>query len=159
VVQQWQGVQTTATAALSDVVLDNAAYLARGNGAGWHDFGIAHPKVVDLYKQQKTSQVRYDTQETTVKSGFSGIIYQGADKPYPIVKDLSAPRQMCRLVRKDGLQLYGNEVGPKFIDDDGTIWRFFNRTTAKEADLLDRTQLAVKACNTQVQINTVTEAA
>lgn len=158
-VAQWQGVNVAASAALSDVVLDNAAYLARGNGAGYHDFGIAHPKVVDLYKQSKLSQVRFDPQEAQVKSGFSGIVYQGADKPYPIIKDLSAPRSKARLVRKDALQLYGNEVGPKFIDDDGTIWRFFNRTTAKEADLMDRVQLGVKACNVQVELTSVTEAA
>jgi hypothetical protein len=39
--------------ALSDAVLDNAVYLLRGNGVGASDFGIAHPKVVDLYKQSK----------------------------------------------------------------------------------------------------------
>lgn len=158
-VAQWQGVAITASAALSDAILDDAAYKARSNGANYHDFGIAHPKVVDLYKQSKTSQVRLDPQEVNVPSGFRGIVYQGADRPYPIIKDLSAPRKKCRLVRKEVLQLFGDAVGPEFINDDGSMWRLFNRQTVKEADLLDRVQLGVKNCNWLVEIGTVTEAA
>lgn len=158
-VAQWQGIKTTASAALSDTILDDAVYQGRGNGAGGYDFGIAHPKVIDLYKSQYKSQVRLEMQETTVQSGFKGIIYQGGDKPFPLIKDLSAPRKICRLIVKDALQLFGDAVGPEFIQDDGSMWRLFNRATLKEADLLDRVQLGVKKCNVLVEIGTVTEAA
>lgn len=146
---QWQGVDATPASvqALSDAVLDNAVYLLRGNGVGASEFGIAHPKVVDLYKQSKLSQVRFDPQEMVAPSGFAGISYQGADRPFPILKDLSAPRGICRLFVRSAVRLYGDHVGPSWLDDDGGMWRFFSRTLVPEADLLDRVQACFVACN------------
>lgn len=157
-VAQWQGVAITASAALSDNILDDAVYKGRSNGASQYDFGVAHPKVIDLYKASKQSQVRYDSQDVLLKSGIKGITYQGGDKPFPLIKDLGAVRQTCRLIVKDVLQLYGDAVGPEFIQDDGAMWRMFNRATIKEADLMDRVQLGVKNCNQLVNITSVTEA-
>jgi len=146
------------SAALTDAMLLKGAYLARGQGAGYHDFGIAHPAVVDDYITSKSPTVYYQPQETTLRSGFSGIVFQGADRPYPIVKALNAPRKKCRLIRKDAVKLYGDSVGPAFIDDDGSVFRFFSRKTVKEADLLDRFQLAVMAPNKLVEITALAEA-
>jgi hypothetical protein len=103
--------------------------------------------VIDLYKQSKYAQVRYEPAIGTLKSGFSGIVYDGADRPYPILKDLFAPRQKCRLVLKDALQLYGDKVGPALLDDDGSMWRRFSRSLPREANLLDRVQIGFTACN------------
>jgi hypothetical protein len=157
-VQQWQGVDATpaATQALSDTLLDNAVYLLRGQGVGASDFGIAHPKTVDLYKAQKAALVKLDPKEVVVPSGFAGIEYQGADRPFPILKDLAAPRGIVRLVTRDAVKLYGDHVGPAFIDDDGTMWRFFSRTLVKEADLLDRVQACFTACNHLATIGNAT---
>lgn len=147
-VAQWQGVDATPSSAqpLSDTLLDDAVYRLRGNGVGASDFGIAHPKTVDLYKASKLSQVRLDPKEVVVPSGFAGIEYQGADRPFPILKDLAAPRGRCRLVLKKAVKLYGDEKGPAFLDDDGSMWRFFSRQLVKEADLLDRVEFAVMDC-------------
>lgn len=159
---QWQGVDgrsgTTTTAALSDQILDDATYIARGNGVSAHDFGIAHPKVVDLYKQSKYAQVRYEPSTGKLNSGFQGILYEGADNPYPIIKSLFSPRKTCRLVYKDALQLYGDNVGPAFLNDDGAEARRFSRSLPKEYDLLDRVQLGVMACNKLVTIGNLDEA-
>ena len=145
------------TAALTDSLLMQSAYLARGQGVGFHDFGIGHPAVVDKYIASKTPTVYYTPQEATLRSGFSGIVFQGADKPYPLVKAMNAPRKKLRLIRKDALRLYGDGVGPAFIDDDGGMFRFFNRQTVKEADLYDRVQLAVSRPNSLVEIKNLTE--
>ena len=162
VVVQWQGTDgrsgISTVAALSDAILDDATYIARGAGVPAHDFGIAHPKVVDLYKQSKYSQVRYEPATGTLKSGFNGILYEGADSPYPIIKSLFAPRKTCRLIYKDALQLYGDNVGPAFLNDDGAEARRFSRTLPKEYDLLDRVQLGVLACNKLVTIGNLDEA-
>jgi hypothetical protein len=157
-IQQWQGVDATPATvqALSDAVLDNAVYLLRGNGVGASEFGIAHPKVVDLYKQSKMAQVRYDPQEVVAPSGFAGISYQGADRPFPILKDLAAPRGICRLFVRQAVRLYGDHVGPAWIDDDGAMWRFFSRTLVPEADLLDRVQACFVACNKLATIGNAT---
>lgn len=159
-VQQWAAVvgSPSASAILSDEILDNTTYLLRGNGVPASDFGVAHPKVIDAYKQSKTSQVHYEKTETTLKSGFKGISYEGADKPFPLIKDLSAPRSTCRLIYKEAVQLYGDDVGPAFIDDDGSTFRFFTRSTVKEADLLDRVQFGVKDCGKLATIASLTEA-
>ena len=161
-VTQWQGIDgrsgDTTVKALSDSILDDATYLARGQGVGTHDFGIGHPKVIDLYKQSKYAQVRYDPQQMTLKSGFSGIVYDGADNPYPLIKDLFSPRQALKLVLKEALQLYGDNVGPAFLNDDGAEARRFTRTLPKEYDLLDRVQLGVLRCNALVSIGNLDEA-
>jgi hypothetical protein len=157
-VPRWSAYSLDASAAgLSDSLLMQAAYKARGNGAGWHDFGIGHPGVVDKYIASKTPTVYYQPQEATLRSGFSGIVYQGADRPYPIVKSINSPRQKLRLIRKDAFRLYGDSVGPAFIDDDGGIFRFFGRQTVKEADLLDRVQLMVTRPNSLVEIKNLAE--
>jgi hypothetical protein len=157
-VPRWSAFQLNASAAgLSDSLLMQAAYKARGNGAGWHDFGIGHPGVVDKYIASKTPTVYYQPQEATLRSGFSGIVYQGADRPYPLVKSINSPRQKLRLLRKDSYRLYGDSVGPAFIDDDGGIFRFFNRQTVKEADLLDRVQLLISRPNSLVEITNLAE--
>lgn len=157
-VARWTAVTKDAGATgLSNTILDECEYLSRGQGCGYHDFGIAHPAVVDKYKSSLTPTVYYQPQEATLRSGFSGITYQGGDRPYPIVKAMNAPREKCRLIRKRGLRLYGDGVGPSFIDDDGSIFRFFTRKTVKEADLLDRIQLAVSKPSDIVEISNLTE--
>lgn len=157
-VQQWQGIDATpsAAAALSDAMLDNATYLLRGQGVGASDFGIAHPKTLDLYKSGKQSQVRYTPQDITMQSGFRGIEYDGADQPFPLLKDLAAPRGMVRLIKKDAVRLYGDHVGPGFLDNDGGTQRYFNRNLAPEMDLLDRVQVCFTACNRLASIGNAT---
>jgi hypothetical protein len=157
-VAQWQGInQSGASAPLSDDLIDNIIYLLRGNGVGAPDFAIAHPLTVDPYKASKISLVRVDMQTVTLKSGFQGIVYQGADREFPILKDLAGPRKTCRFVYKQSLRLYGRSSGPVFIDDDGSRFRFFTRTTEKEADLYDRWQLVARDCGKNAELNTLSE--
>jgi hypothetical protein len=125
----------------------------RRAGLGAWDFGLGDPRVIDLYKQGKYAQVRYDVQETILKSGFKGIVYDGADRPIPLVKEPRHWGGKLKLIDKASLQLYGDKVGPAFLDDDGSIMRRFARSLAKEVDLLDRVQLAALKCNTLVFLN------
>jgi hypothetical protein len=156
-VPQWQGTDgragVTTTAALSDQILDSAVSEGRRAGLGKWDFGIGDPRVIDLYKQGKYAQVRYDPQVQTLKSGFSGIVYDGADAPIPLVKEPRHRMNRIKLIDKASLQLYGDQKGPAFLDDDGAMFRRFSRTLVKEADLLDRMQLAALRCNTLVFVN------
>lgn len=157
-VAQWQGVRVNGgSTTLADSHLDEAIYLLRGRGVGAPDFGIAHPLTVDPYKASKTSLVRVEPQQATVPSGFKGIVYQGADREFPILKALAAPRKTCRLVTKSSMRVYGDEDGAGFIDDDGSMFRFFNRTTAKEADLFDRWELVARDCGKNCEIHTLAE--
>ena len=96
-------------------------------------------------------------QDTMLSSGFKGIVYQGADREFPILKDLAGPRKVCRFVYKQSLRLYGRGSSPAFIDDDGSKFRFFSRTTEKEADLFDRWQLVARDCGKNAELNTLSE--
>lgn len=148
-VAQWAAQDGTpsASAALSDELLDNAAYLLRGVGANLTRlWGIGHKKVIDIWKQGKLAQILYDPQADMIEmpSGIRAITYTGTDGPVPLISDLNAPRGVLRIVEEDSYQLFGDEVGPAFIQDDGHMWRFTSRATIKEAWLYDRWQLGVK---------------
>ncbi len=159
----WQGTDgrggDTTSLSLSDQILDGAMRRVRRAGIGSFDFGIGDPAVIDLYKQGKLSQVRYEAQEAKISSGFSGIVYQGGDKPFPLIKEPAHKKGSVTLIDKGSFQLYGDNKGPTFLDDDGAMFRRFARSLPKEADLLDRVQLGVTKCNTLVFINNLATAA
>lgn len=120
---------------------------ARRWGIGKWDFGIGDPAAVDLFKQGLYSQVRYDSQSSTLKSGFKGVVFDGADQPFPLIKEPHHKKASLRFVPKETIQVYGDSVGPDFLQDDGSMFRRFTRSLPIEADLLDRWQVAYKDCN------------
>jgi len=158
----WQGTDgrqgDTSTAALSASMLNKAVRVGRRSGLGKWDFLVGDPAVIDLFKDSLQSQVRYDPQVTTLKSGFSGIVYDGADAPIICIKEPLHKKGAAKLIDKASLVLYGDDIGPKFLDDDGSLWRRFARALPKEADLLDRWNFAAKKCNTTVFLNNLQQA-
>jgi hypothetical protein len=158
VTTQWQGISVDAGGViLSDDAIDAAVYRLRGNGVGAPDFGVAHPLTVDPYKATKSSLVRVDVQTTVVPSGFRGILYQGADKEFPIVKDLASPRLKLRLGYQDAIRVYSDNQGPSFLDDDNTTFRFTGRAAYKEAWLYDRWQFVARDCGKQAEVTNLSE--
>jgi hypothetical protein len=155
-VPQWQGTDgrggVTTVLPLSAVMLDEAVRRGRRAGIDIWDFGIGDPAAIDLFKQSLYSLVRYEPQVSTLKSGFSGIVYDGAGKPFPMIKEPMHAKSTVRLIDKASFQLYGDQPGPSFLEDDGSMFRRFSRTLPKEADLLDRVQLGVTKCNTLVSL-------
>jgi hypothetical protein len=162
-VAQWQGTDgrggDTTDVPLSDQLLDGGVRRGRRAGIGKWDFGLGDPAVIDLYKQGKYSQGRYDMQIETLKGGFSGIVYDGADRPFPLIKEPMHAKKTVRLIDKQSFQLYGDQPGPSFLEDDGAMFRRFSRNLTKEADLLDRVQLGVTKCNTLITLANLTAAA
>jgi hypothetical protein len=161
-VPQWQGIDgragDTTSLALSMQMLDAGVRRGRRAGLGSWDFAIGDPASIDLYKQGLYSQARYDISDMTLKSGFAGVVYQGGDKPFPLIKDPVAKKSAIKFIDKESFQLYGDKQGPAFLEDDGAMFRRFSRTLAKEAELLDRVQLGVKKCNTIVFFNNLAQA-
>lgn len=156
-VQQWRGTDgrggVTTTLPLSAQMLDAGVRRGRRAGLGAWDFGIGDPAVIDLYKQGLYAQVRYEPEVSTLKSGYSGIVYDGADRPFPLVKEPVHKKGALKLIDKASFTMYGDKVGPSFLDDDGSIFRRFGRSLPKEAELLDRFQMGVTKCNTIVYFN------
>jgi hypothetical protein len=161
--QQWQGTDgrggDTSVLPLSDQMLDAAVRRGRRAAIGSWDFAIGDPAAIDLWKQGKYSQGRYDLATNTLQSGFRALIYEGADKPLPILKDPVAKKAGLRFYDKSSVQLYGDKMGPDFLEDDGAMFRRFARALPKEAELLDRFQYGVIKCNTIVFLNNLQVAA
>lgn len=158
---QWQGVQVNGgAAALSNSDLDNACYFLAANGLDSPAYGVGHPATVDVYKNSLQTFLKVTPQEATVKSGWRGIIYQGGNRDVPIIKDLAAPRKTIFLNPDPGPagRLYGNGAGPEFVQDDGGQWRFFTRSTYKEAVIVDWVQFGVGNCAHFAEITNLTEA-
>lgn len=156
-VPQWQGTDgrggDTAVVALSTQMLDGAVRRGRRAGLGVWDFGLGDPAAIDLYKQGLYAQMRYDVQTTKLKSGYSGPVFDGADKPFPLIKEPAHKKGALKLIDKASFQLYGDQKGPAFLEDDGAMFRRFARALPKEAELLDRVQLGAVKCNTLVFLN------
>lgn len=162
-VTQWQGVDgrsgDTTTKMLSEQMIDKGVRRGRRSGIGWWDFALGDPQCIDGYKQSVYAQRRFDPQEMTLKSGYSGIVYTGADKPLPLIKEPMAAKNKVFLIRKDAFQLYGDSKGPDFLTDDGGMFRRFVRASPKEAELVDRWQMGVTMCNRIVFFNNLDVAA
>ena len=161
--QQWRGTDgrggDTTSLPLSAQMLDGGVRRGRRAGLGSWDFGVGDPSAIDLYKQGLYAQVRYKPEVSELKSGFSGIVYDGADRPFPLVKEPCHTKGGIKLIDKASFVMYGDKVGPSFLDDDGSIFRRFGRSLPKEAELLDRFQMGVVKCNTLVFFNNLASAA
>jgi hypothetical protein len=161
-VPNWRGTDgragDTSSLPLSDQMLDGGVRRGRRAGLGTWDFGLGDPAAIDLYKQGKYAQMRYDPNVLTLESGYSGIVYEGGDKPFPLIKDPQATKKAIKFIDKKSLQLYGDQPGPTFLEDDGAMFRRFGRALTKEADMLDRVQLGALKCNTLVFFNNLAQA-
>lgn len=158
----WQGTDgrdgDTVEKPLSLPMLDAAVEAGRRSGIYKWDFGIGDPRVINLYKQGLYSQARYDIQMSKLKSGFSGVVADIAGAPFPLIGDPEHGKKKLHLVNKDTFVVYGDKVGPDFLDDDGAIFRRFSRALPKEAELLDRVQLGVVSCNRIVKLYNLAQA-
>ena len=150
---------TTTTAMLSVPMLDGGVRRGRRSGGFAWTFGIGDPAVIDGFKQGLYAQVRYSPQEATLKSGFKGIVYDGADRPIPLIKEDRYDRGELSLIPAEDLAIYGEGQSADFVDDDGAMFRRFDRNLAMEAWLRDRLQLAALRCNRVVFFNNLDAAA
>lgn len=159
----WQAIDgrngDTSQKALSIQMLDGAVRRGRRNGGFVWDFGVGYAASIDLYKQGLYAQVRYNPQTATLASGFSGIVYDGADQPIPLIKEDRFKGNSLVLVPTEDLAIYGHGAGPDFVADDGAQLRRFSRSLPRELWLRDKQQLVAKRCNRVVFLNDLDQAA
>jgi hypothetical protein len=159
----WQGIDgrngDTTQKALSIQMLDAGVRRGRRNGGFAWDFGVGYAASIDLYKQGLYAQVRYNPQTATLQSGFSGIVYDGADQPIPLIKEDRFKGNSLILVPTEDLAIYGHGEGPDFVADDGAQLRRFSRSLPRELWLRDKQQLVAKRCNRTVVFNDLDQAA
>lgn len=153
----WQGTDgrqgTTATAPLSDVMLDAGVLLGQRAAVGNWDFGIGDPRAINVYKNGKSSLLRYAAPVATLRSGFKGILYDGLDQELPLVAERKHKTGALKLIRRDRMTLYGRKKGPAFEDSTGSQWMRFSRALPRESWFVDRLNLGIHDCASVVFFN------
>lgn len=152
----------TSAEVLSDSLMDGAVRRGRRNGGFAWSFAMAEPAVIDAYKQSKYGLTRIDPKLKTLPGGFAGIEYVHANGTIALVAEDRFERGKCVLIPAEDLAVYHGRKhagGPEFVQDDGAMWRRFDRALPKEAWLRDKIQLAAKRCNRVVFMGNLSEAA
>jgi len=153
----WQGTDArqgvTTVAPLSEPMLDTATLLGQRAGVGQWDFAIGDPQAINVYKNGKASQLRYNAPTTTLSSGFKGITYDGLDQELPLIPERRFKTGAIKLIKRDRMHLYGRHAGPKFEDSTGSPWQRFSRSLPRESWYVDRLQLGVHDCASIVFLN------
>lgn len=158
---QWAGTDgrngDSSTKALSEQMLMGGLRQARRFGANSFDFMLGDPAAIDLYIQGYFAQRLVPVETVTLKSGITGAVFNGASgvKPFPLIGDMYAPKAKGYLIDKKEITIYGDEAGPSFLEDDGSRFRRFSRALPKEAELLDRMNVAYTNCSHVVFFNSL----
>lgn len=144
---------TATTTPLSDPLIDTGVLLGQRAGVSRWDFGIGDPKAINVYKNGKSSLLRYDAPTSVLKSGFKGILYDGLDQEIPFVPERKHKVGSVKLIRRDRMTLYGRRKGPGFEDSTGSPWMRFARALPRESWYVDRLQLGIHDCGSIVFLN------
>lgn len=151
---QWRGVDgrngVSTQTMLSEAMLRAGARLGRRFGTNAWDFGIGDPAAIDGFVISYFAQRMYepDTMEfTTGASSWAGVKINGVGtKPFPLISDPAHKKAAVHLLVKGDIQLYGDQAGPSWLDDDGARFRRFSRALPKEAELVDRVEQFFTRC-------------
>lgn len=159
-VQGWQGTDGRAgntTPIDPDITtLDAGVRALRSAGIDRWDYAYGSPGVVDKYQQAQYTNLRWGPVPTlTLDTGFTGIDYRG--RPL-LAEDDCDPLSTIYGVNKEFCQPYSYFPGPDWLDDDGALWRRYQRGLPREAVLLDFCQLGFHRCNTLVRIGNLNSA-
>jgi hypothetical protein len=128
----------TTTTPFSDSMADAAVLLGQRAGTFSYDFAYGDPAAINVYKNSKASLVRYNTPTGTLKSGFSGIEYDGSGQPIALVPGRKATPGRIYFLNKKAATLYGRRKGPDFDDRTGSMFMRYSRSLPFEFWLLDR---------------------
>ena len=147
-VPEWRGVDGRAgdvtVQSLSIPMLDNALIELQPSGGDIWEFGVGDPRAVNKYKQGLYAQLRWAGDSGKLATGFEGPLYNGK----PLIGDMAAKPSRVLLVDKQALKKYGVGNGPDYVEDTGSMFQRFSRTTSVEVWLQDLTQLGALKCNT-----------
>lgn len=128
----------TATAPFSDSMIDQGVTLAQRAGDGKWDFGVGDPNAINVYKNTKANQVRYNVPTGKVAGRFSGIQVDTGGQLITIVPEPKHKRGSIKFLRREAATLYGRKKGPDFDDITGSIFKQLDRVTHYEVWLIDR---------------------
>ena len=131
---------STTVVPLSDAILDTGLVIGQRKGRSQYDFGIGDPNALNVYKNSKLGLVRIQPQTSTLPSGFSGVVWQGAGKDVPLVPERYHAVGSVKLLAREMATIYGRRRGPDFEDSTGAMFMRFSRALPREFWLVDRLQ-------------------
>jgi hypothetical protein len=126
------------TLPFSDNMVDTGVILGQRAGDGSWDFAVGDPNSINVYKNSKQSQIRYQVATGKVAGRFTGIQIDAGNQLLTVVPERKSKRGSIKFLRRDAATLYGRRAGPDYDDQTGSIFKQFNRTTDYEVWLLDR---------------------
>lgn len=154
---QWAAIDgragVTTVTPFSDGMVDTGITLGQRAGDGLWDFAIGDPNSINVYKNQKQSQVRYQVATGTVQGRFSGVVIDAGNQQITIVPERKFKPGAIAFLRRDAATLYGRKKGPAFDDITGSQFKQLGRATSYEVWMLDRIEWGWHSPNTIVQFS------
>jgi hypothetical protein len=125
------------------------------NGTPDSSYWVADPAVLDRFSQTLLTQSRWAGDAGELKTGFKYLEYRD-ERLYP---EYDAKAQTIWNVPLDDMTFYATQNGPDWDDEDGSIFKRFNRSLPIEAWLIDEYQIGFHRLNRLVYADNLNQAA
>jgi hypothetical protein len=131
----------TSSAPMSDSMIDLGVTLAQRAGDGLFDASYGDPNAINVYKNSKLNQTRFNVPTGVVSSRWTGIQVDLGNQIIVIVPERKSKVGSIKFFNRSAMTLYGSTSGPDYDDLAGSMFKQFNRTTNYEVWLKDRIEL------------------
>lgn len=122
----------------SDSMVDIGVILAqRASDTEW-DFGVGDPNALNVWKNAKQSQVRYQVPTGTVAGRFTGVQIDSGNQLITVVPERKLKPGSVDFLRRDAADIYGRKRGPDYDEITGSMFKQLNRVTNYEVWYIDR---------------------
>jgi hypothetical protein len=131
----------TTSAAFTDAMIDLGVTLAQRAGDGMFDASYGDPNSINVYKNAKANQTRFNVSTGVVAGHFTGIQVDLGNQIIIVVPERKSKPGSIKFFAKAAATLYGSNAGPDYDDLSGSMFKQFNRRTNYEVWLKDRIEL------------------
>src|SRR4029453_12692434 len=125
-------------AAWADAMIDLGVTLAQRAGDGMFDASFGDPNSINIYKNAKSNQTRFNVSTGVVAGHFTGIQVDLGNQIITVVPERKSKPGSIKFFAKAAATLYGSTPGPDYDDLPGSMFKQFNRQTNYEVWLKDR---------------------
>jgi hypothetical protein len=127
--------------AIDDAMIDLGVTLAQRAGDGLFDAAYGDPNAINVYKNTKVNQTRFNVPTGVVATRFTGIQVDLGNQIITIVPERKSKPGSIKFFNRQAATLYGSTAGPDYDDLAGSMFKQFNRVTNYEVWLKDRLEL------------------
>src|SRR5262249_54127091 len=122
----------TATAPFADAMVDLGGTLGQRAGDGVFDAAYGDPNSINIYKNAKANQTRFNVSTGVVAGHFTGIQIDLGNQIITIVPERKSKVGSIKFFARAAATLYGSTAAPDYDDIAGSMFKQFNRTTNYE---------------------------